>query len=187
MRFSVIVACSTLLRVSSRIHTPISTDPCRPLPAPCPTTPARLRWQINARTRTGQSGTFDGISVYRLDRHGRVHTHEVTDVQLRDPVRLLPLIVSCRLAGGRALAAAGRRGGRCAQRHVMKRRRCPRSTHAEGAPPHPSTPPLQPITNPLFWGLNFVLSPRPALSPTPCPGSWYADGEEGLPLSGSHE
>lgn len=35
----------------------------------------------------GASGTFDGISVYRLDRHGRVYQHELTDVQLRDPVR----------------------------------------------------------------------------------------------------
>ena len=34
----------------------------------------------------GTNGTFDGISVYRLDRHGRVQQHEVTDVQLRDPV-----------------------------------------------------------------------------------------------------
>lgn len=34
----------------------------------------------------GTNGTFDGISVYRLDRHGRVYQHEVTDVQLRDPV-----------------------------------------------------------------------------------------------------
>lgn len=34
----------------------------------------------------GASGTFDGISIYRLDRAGRVYQHEVTDVQLRDPV-----------------------------------------------------------------------------------------------------
>lgn len=34
----------------------------------------------------GTNGTFDGISVYRLDRHGKVYQHEVTDVQLRDPV-----------------------------------------------------------------------------------------------------
>ena len=47
----------------------------------------RLRWQINATPRIGGSpGTFDGISIYRLDRRGRVYQHEVTDVQLRDPV-----------------------------------------------------------------------------------------------------
>lgn len=46
----------------------------------------RLRWQINATPRLGSPGTFDGISVYRLDRHGKVYQHEVTDVQMRDPV-----------------------------------------------------------------------------------------------------
>ena len=46
-------------------------------------------------------------------------------------------------------------------------------------PPHP-LPPLQPITNPLLYGLNFILSPRPQLQQVPCPGSWYAEGEEEL-------
>ena len=47
----------------------------------------RLRWQINASPRLGGTpGTFDGISIYRLDARGRVYQHEVTDVQLRDPV-----------------------------------------------------------------------------------------------------
>lgn len=82
----------------------------------------KLRWQINARTRMGTNGTFDGISVYRLDRHGRVYQHEVTDVQLRDP----------------------------------------------------------PVTNPLLYALNFVLSPRPQMQQVPCPGSWYTDGEPEL-------
>jgi hypothetical protein len=82
----------------------------------------KLRWQISARTRMGTNGTFDGISVYRLDRHGRVYQHEVTDVQLRDP----------------------------------------------------------PVTNPLLYALNFVLSPRPQMQQVPCPGSWYTDGEPDL-------
>ncbi|PSC72322.1 U2 snRNP-associated SURP motif-containing [Micractinium conductrix] len=83
----------------------------------------KLRWQINATPRIGGSpGTFDGISIYRLDRRGRVYQHEVTDVQLRDP----------------------------------------------------------PITNPLLYSLNFILSPRPAVQQVPCPGSWYEGGEEDL-------
>lgn len=45
-------------------------------------------------------------------------------------------------------------------------------------PASPSLPPRQPITNPLLYGLNWIMSPRPALSPTPCPGSWFTDGEE---------
>jgi hypothetical protein len=36
----------------------------------------------------GAPGTFDGISVYRLDSRGKVYQHEVTDVQMRDPVSL---------------------------------------------------------------------------------------------------
>ncbi|KAL4452393.1 hypothetical protein ABPG75_008055 [Micractinium tetrahymenae] len=81
----------------------------------------KLRWQINAKPRlSGTPGTFDGISIYRLDRRGKVYQHEVTDVQLRDP----------------------------------------------------------PITNPLLYGLNFILSPRPQVQQVPCPGSWYVDGEE---------
>lgn len=63
-------------------------DGCRPS---CPLSrplPLRLRWQINATPRlSGTPGTFDGISIYRLDRRGKVYQHEVTDVQLRDPVR----------------------------------------------------------------------------------------------------
>lgn len=55
---------------------------------PCCAAPLRrLRWQINATPRlSGTPGTFDGISIYRLDRRGKVYQHEVTDVQLRDPV-----------------------------------------------------------------------------------------------------
>lgn len=38
---------------------------------------------------------------------------------------------------------------------------------------------MQPITNPLLYGLNFVLNPQPAMQPTPCPGSWFTnEGEE---------
>lgn len=81
----------------------------------------KLRWQINATPRLGKTaGTFDGISIYRLDKRGHVYQHEVTDVQLRDP----------------------------------------------------------PITNPLLYGLNYLLAPRPQVQQVPCPGSWFVDGEE---------
>lgn len=80
----------------------------------------KLRWQINATPRLGSPGTFDGISVYRLDRHGKVYQHEVTDVQMRDP----------------------------------------------------------PITNPLLYALNYVLSPRPQTQQVPCPGGYFVDPEE---------
>lgn len=53
----------------------------------------KLRWQINATPRlSGTPGTFDGISIYRLDRRGKVYQHEVTDVQLRDPPITNPLL-----------------------------------------------------------------------------------------------
>lgn len=32
-------------------------------------------------------------------------------------------------------------------------------------------PPLQPITNPLLYGLNFIFSPRPQVQQVPCPGA----------------
>lgn len=83
----------------------------------------KLRWQINASPRVGAPGTFDGISVYRLDSKGKVYQHEVTDVQMRDP----------------------------------------------------------PITNPLLYGLNFILAPRPQVQQVPCPGSWF-EGEDELLL-----
>ena len=179
---------------------------------------------MNARTRTGQTGTFDGISIYRLDRHGRVYQHEVTDVQLRDPVRpecragccccccccciwcgacawctnaalgplarplMQPAVASaCSVRGA---AAPARADSPCPPEHVFT---------LLASRPRLSAP--QPITQPLLYGLNFILNPRPALQPTPCPGSWYAEGEEGLlpealgaraapvplPLPGSHE
>ena len=64
-----------------RAHTPPASHP-----PPCAAPLFRLRWQINATPRVGSPGTFDGISVYRLDRRGRVRQHEITDVQMRDPV-----------------------------------------------------------------------------------------------------
>lgn len=55
----------------------------------------------------GTNGTFDGISVYRLDRHGRVQQHEVTDVQLRDPVSRREGMQWCGMGGmGGALECA---------------------------------------------------------------------------------
>lgn len=75
-----IAGCLACNALHTALHPLTTSTPSAKYPA------ARLRWQINARTRMGATGTFDGISIYRLDRHGRVYQHEVTDVQLRDPV-----------------------------------------------------------------------------------------------------
>ena len=38
-------------------------------------------------------------------------------------------------------------------------------------PSVPGASPPQPITNPLLYSLNFILSPRPAVQQVPCPGA----------------
>jgi hypothetical protein len=35
-----------------------------------------------------------------------------------------------------------------------------------------------PITNPLLYGLNFLMSPRMQPQGVPCPGAWFTDGVE---------
>lgn len=57
------------------------------------------------------------------------------------------------------------------------------SAHAADVlPPRHSAPNpwLQPVTNPLLYALNFVLSPRPQMQQVPCPGSWFTEGETDL-------
>lgn len=48
--------------------------------------------------------------------------------------------------------------------------------HSQPRPHTPTHPPthsrtLQPITNPLLYGLNFIFSPRPQVQQVPCPGA----------------
>ncbi len=47
----------------------------------------KMRWTVHGIPRVPweAEGTFDGISTYRLDSHGRIYEHSVDNVLLRDP------------------------------------------------------------------------------------------------------
>lgn len=47
----------------------------------------KMRWTVHGIPRVPweAEGTFDGISTYRLDSHGRIYEHCVDNVLLRDP------------------------------------------------------------------------------------------------------
>ena len=156
-----------------------------------------MRWQINAQPRLAldgnrsSSGTFDGISVYRLDSRGKVYQHEVTDVQMRDPVSGVDQWSGASECGGErvergacgGMGVAACRAGDVAclpccdpQQECAAAVKAPHPHPLTRTPPHPAFPPAaallcsQPITNPLLYALNFILSPTPRAQQVPCPG-----------------
>jgi len=57
----------------------------------------RMRWCVHGVPRIPweAEGIFDGVSIYRLDRHGKIYEHEVSNVIFRDPpVVRLPLLAN---------------------------------------------------------------------------------------------
>lgn len=47
----------------------------------------KMRWTVHGIPRVPweAEGTFDGISTYRLDSHGKIYDHSVDNILLRDP------------------------------------------------------------------------------------------------------
>lgn len=47
----------------------------------------KMRWTVHGIPRVPweAEGTFDGISTYRLDSHGKIYEHCVDNILLRDP------------------------------------------------------------------------------------------------------
>lgn len=57
----------------------------------------QMRWQVRGTPRVPwkAEGIFDGVSMYKLDREGRIFEHYIDNVILRDPpVRSVPLTSS---------------------------------------------------------------------------------------------
>ncbi|CAD7704194.1 unnamed protein product [Ostreobium quekettii] len=65
----------------------------------------RMRWCVHGIPRIPweAEGIFDGVSIYKLDRHGKIYEHEVSNVIFRDPpVFRIPLLANLSLAPRRA-------------------------------------------------------------------------------------
>ncbi|KXZ50599.1 hypothetical protein GPECTOR_15g282 [Gonium pectorale] len=58
----------------------------------------KMRWTVHGIPRVPweAEGTFDGISTYRLDSHGKIYEHSVDNILLRDP----PMITNPPLLAG---------------------------------------------------------------------------------------
>lgn len=74
----------------------------------------KMRWTVHGIPRVPweAEGTFDGISTYRLDSHGKIYEHSVDNILLRDPpmatnppllagLNLQPLVPQQPVPGGR--------------------------------------------------------------------------------------
>ncbi|KAK9792740.1 hypothetical protein WJX73_002863 [Symbiochloris irregularis] len=62
----------------------------------------RLRWTVVGKPRVPweAQGTFDGVSMFKLDKHGKIYEHQVDNVIFRDPPVQSPLLTGLQLLQG---------------------------------------------------------------------------------------
>ncbi len=153
-----------------------------------------MRWKVYAKPRLWweAEGQVDGLSTYRLDRTGKIYEHAVDNVQVRcapaqvcvhgrekegasvhhGPVR--PARRLAAMAGAEPSSHELAAGTHCTLRPKPTNQM---PSHLAPAPPRQLRDP--PITNPLFYALNWLLRPAPVPAGLPCPGSWFEGADEG--------